>query len=56
MKLVNAEQMRAVDNQAIDIEKIPSLELMENAGRGIFEYIRDNILQQFEQPAICGYI
>jgi NAD(P)H-hydrate epimerase len=57
MKLVNAEQMRSVDSQAIDIEKIPSLELMENAGRGIFEYVRDNILPQFDEPKlaiVCG--
>jgi NAD(P)H-hydrate epimerase len=57
MKLVNAEQMRAIDDQAINIEKIPSLELMENAGRGIFDYIKENILPRFENPrmaVICG--
>jgi hydroxyethylthiazole kinase-like uncharacterized protein yjeF len=57
MKLVNAEQMRTIDSRAIDVEKIPSLELMENAGRGIFEYIKENVLPQFDRPHIaivCG--
>ncbi len=57
MKLVNADQMREIDGQAINVEKIPSLELMENAGRGIFEHIRDNVLTMFENPRIaivCG--
>jgi hydroxyethylthiazole kinase-like uncharacterized protein yjeF len=57
MKLVNAEEMRAIDDRAINGDKIPSLELMENAGRGIFEYIRDNMLPRFDQPRIaivCG--
>ncbi len=57
MKLVDAEQMRAIDSRAIDVKKIPSLELMENAGRGIFEYIKENVLPQFDRPNIaivCG--
>jgi hydroxyethylthiazole kinase-like uncharacterized protein yjeF len=57
MKLVDAEQMRAIDGHAINVEKIPSLELMENAGRGIFLYIKDNIFPRFENPQIavfCG--
>ena len=57
MKLVNADQMRAVDGHAINVEKIPSLTLMENAGRGIFEYIRDNLLPGSDHPRIaivCG--
>ncbi|MFH1699320.1 MAG: NAD(P)H-hydrate dehydratase [Candidatus Zixiibacteriota bacterium] len=53
MKLVNAEEMRAVDDRAINERKIPSLELMENAGRGIFLYIEENILTQFDEPKIC---
>lgn len=35
MKLVNAEQMRLIDKDAIERIGIPSLELMENAGSGI---------------------
>jgi NAD(P)H-hydrate epimerase len=39
MKLVTAEQMRAVDKAAIEGRGIPSEELMENAGHGIAEHI-----------------
>ena len=34
MKLVTAEQMRGLDNAAINLYSVPSLELMENAGKG----------------------
>ncbi len=57
MRLVSAEQMRAIDNRAINVIKIPSLELMENAGRGIFLYIKENLLLPFDHPHIaivCG--
>lgn len=57
MKLVNAEQMRGIDNRAINSCHIHSLGLMENAGRGIFRYIKENLLLQFENPriaVICG--
>ena len=37
MKLVTAEQMRSLDEAAINMHKVPSLELMENAGRGTVE-------------------
>lgn len=43
MKLVTAEQMRAIDRRAIEGIGIPGLELMENAGRGIAEFIRDRV-------------
>jgi NAD(P)H-hydrate epimerase len=33
MKIVNAEQMRSLDEAAINTFNVPSLELMENAGR-----------------------
>jgi hydroxyethylthiazole kinase-like uncharacterized protein yjeF len=49
--------MRAIDSHAINVEKIPSLELMENAGRGIFEYLSENLLPQMDNPSIaivCG--
>ncbi len=44
MKLVTAEIMRAIDGEAINNRGIPGPELMENAGRGIAERIRDQIL------------
>ena len=42
MKLVTAEQMQGLDETAINTFKIPSLELMENAGRGTVEVMLDN--------------
>jgi NAD(P)H-hydrate epimerase len=41
MKLVTADQMRAVDQYAIERLRIPGLELMESAGRGIAEWIHE---------------
>ena len=41
MKLVTAEQMRGLDNAAIDMFRIPSLELMENAGSRTVEVMLD---------------
>ena len=41
MKLVTAEQMRGLDNAAINTFKVPSLELMENAGRRTVEVMLD---------------
>lgn len=57
MKLVTAEQMRRVDREAIDNRGIPGPELMENAGRGIAEKIRDKILSEPQGKKIvifCG--
>ena len=41
MKLVTAEQMRGLDNTAINNYNIPSLDLMENAGRRTVEVMLD---------------
>ncbi len=57
MKLVTAEQMRLIDKETIENRGIPGPELMENAGRGIAEGIRDNILGDTEGrklAVICG--
>ena len=35
MKLATAAQMRELDRQAIEERKIPSIELMEEAARGV---------------------
>jgi len=48
MYLVTSELMRQIDRDAIDEHKIPSLELMENAGRGIAERL---ILLNIIDPA-----
>jgi hydroxyethylthiazole kinase-like uncharacterized protein yjeF len=42
MKLVTAEQMRSLDNAAINTFRVPSLELMENAGRRTVEVILEH--------------
>jgi hydroxyethylthiazole kinase-like uncharacterized protein yjeF len=41
MKLVTAQQMRSLDNTAINTYKVPSLDLMENAGRKSVEVMLD---------------
>jgi hydroxyethylthiazole kinase-like uncharacterized protein yjeF len=41
MKLVTAEEMRGLDNAAIHTFQVPSLELMENAGRRTVEVMLD---------------
>lgn len=57
MKLVTSEKMRAIDGEAIINRGIPGSELMENAGRGIAERIRDQILDEPENKKVivfCG--
>lgn len=57
MKLVNAEEMRAIDDCAINKLNIRSLELMETAGRAVFDYLRENILFDQKEASIavvCG--
>lgn len=43
MKILTGSQMQAVDKKAIEEYKIPSLELMENAGKAVYEEIIDFI-------------
>jgi len=57
MKLVTAKQMRAIDSETIKKQNIPGPELMENAGRGIAENIRENIpgdTTDFKIAVFCG--
>ena len=57
MKLVNAAQMRQIDAKTINVEKIPSPELMENAGYGIASSILSDILIDEDEArftVICG--
>lgn len=44
-RLVTAAQMRAIDERAIQGMSIPSLTLMENAGRGVATLVRDKIFE-----------
>ncbi len=57
MKLVTAEIMRGIDRETIEHRGIPGPELMENAGRGIAERIRDEILIEPQGKGVvifCG--
>jgi len=58
MYLVTSESMRAIDREAIDKHKIPSLELMEKAGQGIAErLLSHNIIDPSTDDkvaVICG--
>lgn len=48
MQLVTSEQMRAIDNYTINMLGIPSMVLMENAGRAIAEEVLSYCRAQFE--------
>ncbi len=57
MKIVTASQMQRIDRCAIDDQKIPSLELMENAGRGIASTILADLSSTLPEPrftVVCG--
>ena len=57
MKIVTAEQMQKVDRITIEEIGIPGLELMENAGRGIAEYLAEISEGEIENKKVvilCG--
>jgi hydroxyethylthiazole kinase-like uncharacterized protein yjeF len=57
MKLVTAEMMRAIDRETIDNRGVPGPELMERAGQGIAERIKNDILSDAPDRKIaifCG--
>lgn len=56
MKLVTAAHMRAIDRETIEHHRIPGATLMENAGRGIADYILFNIISREDQSiaVFCG--
>lgn len=56
MKAVTAQQMRDLDQYAIDTVGIPGLVLMENAGRGAFDLLKER-LEEAELETVlvmCG--
>lgn len=57
-RIVTPAQMQAIDRRAIEGMGIPGLTLMENAGRGIAERIRDQVLGELTSGAhvavVCG--
>lgn len=54
MKIVNSEEMINIDKASIEEYSIPSIILMENAGRSIFEKIRKHIKKENNIVVICG--
>ena len=50
MKIVTAEEMRAVDRATTEKHGVPSLTLMENAGAAVAEFA----LKHFEFASICA--
>ncbi|MCX6829474.1 MAG: NAD(P)H-hydrate dehydratase [candidate division Zixibacteria bacterium] len=57
MKIVTAELMRAIDRETIENRGIPGTDLMERAGSGIAERIRDDILVEphdWKIAIFCG--
>ena len=57
MKLVTAEQIRSIDREAIDKRGIPGDQLMENAGRGIFEKLQNLVIDSLSGDTVtifCG--
>jgi NAD(P)H-hydrate epimerase len=56
MEILTGEQMRSVDRRAIDELGIPSLELMEAAGRGVAERLLEELpeLQDAPVAVLCG--
>ena len=56
MKVVTAEEMKALDEKAVSECKIPSLFLMENAARGLADKIEEKISRVAGLPIIifCG--
>jgi hydroxyethylthiazole kinase-like uncharacterized protein yjeF len=43
MRIVTREEMRAIDRWAIEMVGIPSIVLMENAGRGLAEIVKERL-------------
>ena len=56
MKIVTAAEMREVDRFTTERHGVPSLTLMENAGRSVAEFIRDRFapLERRRMVVLCG--
>ena len=57
MKLVNSAEMRAIDRETIDHQGISGPELMENAGRGIADFILNLLIEKPKETScavVCG--
>ena len=55
MKVVTTEEMREIDRRAIEDFGVPSLKLMESAGRGVARAIRRRVtVEQADVIVVCG--
>ena len=56
MKLVTSDTMRAIDTESIDVQGVPGLKLMENAGVGTVHYIERELGPQKGRmvTVVCG--
>ena len=56
MKVVTAPQMREIDRRTIEQEGVPSLTLMENAGQGVFQVVREYLADEGRPRVVvlCG--
>jgi len=50
MKIVTAEEMRAIDRATVEKHGVPSLTLMENAGSAVAEFAQ----KHFEFATVCA--
>jgi ADP-dependent NAD(P)H-hydrate dehydratase / NAD(P)H-hydrate epimerase len=54
MKIVTAEEMRAIDRVTSERFGVPSLTLMENAGSAVAEYVLDRYAAAQKIAVLCG--
>lgn len=55
MRVVRRDEMRAIDSRGIEEFTIPSLVLMENAGRGVAETVEDYVdAEDLSVLCVCG--
>ena len=54
MRILNQSQMRRVEEQVIKQQAITSLELMENAGRSVFDIIKGEFGGLKRAVVLCG--
>ncbi len=54
MKIVTAQQMQSADAHAIDVLKIPSLSLMENAATQVARILLEHYLEPGNAAIVCG--
>ena len=53
-RVLSREQIRSFDRVAIDTCQVPSVVLMENAGRGAFEVVRTLLEDNDHVLVVCG--